>query len=465
MFLQRYYLECLSHASYMIADEKTKEALVIDPQRDIDLYVQEAEDRGFEIKHVVLTHFHADFVAGHIELRDKYGAKIYLGAKAEAEFEFTPLADGDTIEFGQVKFETLETPGHTPEGISLVVYDLATAPDKPYAVFTGDTLFLGDVGRPDLMASIGVTADELANQLYDSLHDKILKLPDDILVYPAHGAGSMCGRSLSSEAVSTLGQQRQDNYALQPMSREKFVEMVTADQPEAPEYFLHDAIMNRQERASLDASMQKMMQPLGLEKVMELQAAGAQVVDVRDPREFAAAHLRGSLNIGIDGRYATWAGTMLDKHKPIVVIAESDRVEEAIMRLGRIGFDHVQGFLSEGMDALEKHPDLVAQTERILPNDFAELSGKVPVIDIRSEKEYQAGNIEGSVNIPLTHLRERADEVPKSGQVVLHCQGGYRSSIGVSLLKQLGFDNVVDLVGGYSAWEATHSQLSESAGS
>ena len=287
MLLQRYYLECLSHASYLVADEKTKEAAVIDPQRDIDIYVQEAEDRRLSIKHVILTHFHADFVAGHIELREKYGAHIYLGAKAEAAFDFQPLADGDTLEFGDVRFETLETPGHTPEGSSLVVYDKAVDASKPYAVFTGDTLFLGDVGRPDLMASVGVTAEELANMLYDSLRDKLLKLPDETLVYPAHGAGSICGRALSDEAVSTIGQQKHDNYALQPMSREKFVEMVTVDQPPAPDYFLHDAIMNRQERASLEVAMQQAMQALKLDNVLNLQSAGAQIVDVRDPLEFA----------------------------------------------------------------------------------------------------------------------------------------------------------------------------------
>ncbi len=461
MLLQRYYLECLSHASYLVADEKTKEAVVIDPQRDIDLYVQEAADRGLTIKHVVLTHFHADFIAGHIELRDKFGATIYLGAKAEAEFDFQALKDGDTIEFGDVRLETLETPGHTPEGISLVVYDKAVDAEKPYAVFTGDTLFLGDVGRPDLMASIGVTADELGNMLYDSLREKILKLPDETLVYPAHGAGSMCGKALSDEAVSTLGQQRRDNYALQPMSREKFVEMVTADQPDAPEYFLHDAMMNREDRSSLDESMKKAMQPLSLDEVVAMQGKGVQVADVRDPLEFAGAHLRGAINIGIDGRYATWAGTILDKDRPIVVIAEEDRVEEAIMRLGRIGFDNVSGYLAKGMDALEQRSDLLAPTERILAADLPTLTGDVSIVDVRTEKEWEAGHLEGSINLPLNQLRKRLTEVPTAGQVVVHCQGGYRSSIAASLLAEQGHENVLDLVGGYAAWAAVNSGASE----
>ena len=456
MLLQRYYLQCLSHASYLVADEKTKEAIVIDPQRDIDLYVQEAKDRGLTIKHVVLTHFHADFIAGHIELRDKFGATIYLGAKAEAEFEFKALADGDTIEFGDVRIETLETPGHTPEGISLVVYDLAVDAEKPYAVFTGDTLFLGDVGRPDLMASIGVTADELGTMLYDSLRDKILTLPDETLVYPAHGAGSMCGKALSDEEFSTLGQQRRDNYALQPMSREKFIEMVTSDQPDAPEYFLYDATMNRQDRSSLDESMKKAMQPLSLDDVLALQKEGTQIADVRSPLEFAAAHLQGALNIGLDGRFATWAGTVIDKDRPIVIIADEDRIEEAIMRLGRIGFDNVKGYLAEGMDALEKRSDLVARTERVLATDLPELTDEVSIVDVRTENEWEAGHLEGSINLPLSQLRKRMAEVPTSGQVVIHCQGGYRSSIAISLLAEQGNENMLELVGGYAAWAAIH---------
>lgn len=455
MLLERYYLECLSHASYLIADENTKEAIVIDPQRDIDLYVQEAAQRGLTIKHVILTHFHADFVAGHIELREKFGARIYLGKKAEAEFDHQALADGDLIEFGDVRLQVLETPGHTPEGISLVLFDKATDADKAYAVFTGDTLFLGDVGRPDLMASVGVTAEELASMLYDSLHEKLLKLPDETLVYPAHGAGSMCGRALSDEAVSTLGQQRNDNYALQPMSREKFIEMTTVDLPTAPEYFSHDATLNRQERVSLDTTMQRAMQGLALDEVLKLQADGAQIVDVRDPLEFARAHLRGSLNIGIDGRYATWAGTILNQQQDIVVLAELDRVEESIMRLGRIGFDHVAGYLAGGIESLADRPELSAATERILATDLPKLTGEETIVDVRTANEWAGGHIPGSMNIPLNELRGRVAEVPTSGRVVVHCQGGYRSSIAASLLAEEGHGNVIELVGGYQAWLAT----------
>lgn len=459
MFLQRYYLECLSHASFLIADETTKEAVVIDPQRDIEIYLQDAAAHGFTIKYVILTHFHADFVAGHIELRDKVGARIALGRQAEAEFDFLPLGDGDQLELGQIRLQALETPGHTPEGISLVLYDLQQDPEKPYAVFTGDTLFLGDVGRPDLLASIGVTADELANMLYESLHDKLLKLPDETLVYPAHGAGSMCGKSLSTEAVSTLGQQRKYNYALQPMSRDEFVSMVTAEQPEAPDYFVHDAIMNRQDRQSLETAMQDAMRPLSLDEVLQKQQAGAQIVDTRDAAEFAGAHLHGAINVGVEGKYATWAGTVLEKDRPIIVIADDERLDESVMRLGRIGFDHVQGYLEQGMDALRDRPELVRQTQRITAATLGEHRDELTIVDVRAEKEWMAGHIEGSLNIPLNHLEDRIAEIPRDKPIAVHCQGGYRSSIAASLLERAGLEGVMDLVGGFKAWEVSRLPL------
>jgi glyoxylase-like metal-dependent hydrolase (beta-lactamase superfamily II)/rhodanese-related sulfurtransferase len=339
MNLKQYYLGCLSHASYLITDEKTKTAAVVDPQRDIDQYLSDAAKGGCAIKYVFLTHFHADFLAGHIELRDRAGAKIHLGARAQAEFDFVRVKDGDRIEFGDVRLEILETPGHTPEGISILVYDMAKGTDQPRAVLTGDTLFIGDVGRPDLLASIGVTADELADMLYDSVA-KLVRLPDATLVYPTHGAGSMCGKSLSKETVSTIGEQKKFNYALQPMSREEFKRLVTAEQPEAPAYFVHDAIRNRQERPSLESAMQQSLKSLPLEEVLRLRNQGAQLLDVRDAPDFAGAHLDGSLNIALQGKYATWCGTMLGHEAPIVVIGESGQADEAIMRLGRIGFDN-----------------------------------------------------------------------------------------------------------------------------
>lgn len=458
MNIKQYYLGCLSHASYMITDDKTKTAAVVDPQRDVDGYIADAAAGGYQIKYVFLTHFHADFLAGHIELRDRAGATIYLGSRAEAEFDFVKMQDGDRVEFGDVRIEALETPGHTPEGLSLLVFDLAKDDRQPQAVLTGDTLFIGDVGRPDLLASIGVTADELAEMLYDSLHEKLMKLPDDTLVYPAHGAGSMCGKNLSQDTVSTIGQQRQFNYALQPMSREEFMQLVTADQPEAPSYFVHDAILNRQERASLERTMERSLRGLSLDEVLRLRNQGAQLLDVREAIDFEGAHLDGALNIALAGKYATWCGTMLSHDRPIVVIGEPGQQEEAIMRLGRIGFDNVAGYLRDGMAALEHRPELVRRTERMTAVALADQWGDPQpplVLDVRSDKEWSAGHIAGSLNIPLNQLRERAGELPRERSIVVHCEGGYRSAIAVSLLAQLGYDNVSDLVGGFKAWRAS----------
>ena len=462
MKIEQYYLACLSHASYMITDEKTKTAAVVDPQRDIDQYLKDAAAGGYTIKHVFLTHFHADFIAGHIELRDKAGATIHLGSKAEAEFECVQMNDGDAIEFGDVKMEVMETPGHTPEGITILVYDLATSATEPLAALTGDTLFIGDVGRPDLLASIGVTADELADMLYESIN-KLVKLPDATLVYPAHGAGSLCGKALSNETVSTIGEQKKFNYALQPMSREDFKKIVTADQPEAPDYFVHDAILNRKERTALHDAMEKQLKPLPLDEVVAMQQAGAQILDVRDGIDFEGEHLKGAINIALSGKYATWAGSMLTHDKPIVVIAEEGGEEEAVMRLGRIGFDNVAGYLEGGMRALESRPELAERTERITAPALAEWlageradAGPTPVVlDIRSEAEHAGGHIAGSLNISLPSLEERIGEVPAGKPVVVHCAGGYRSAIGASVLQKLGREGVHDLVGGFQAWVAT----------
>src|SRR5271154_6507456 len=337
MILKQFYLPCLAHASYLIGDEATGTAVVVDPQRDVDQYIAFAAAHALTIKHVFLTHLHADFVAGHLELRDRAGATIYLGAAAKAAYTFTPFRDGDILEFGRVRLTALETPGHTPESISIVVYDLNVSDTQPHAVLTGDTLFIGDVGRPDLRAALGWSATELGSMLFDSLHTKLLGLPDQSLVYPAHGAGSLCGKALSKETVSTLGEQRRSNYALQPMSKEAFIQVVTADQPEAPAYFIYDAVLNSQERPTLDQALAREMNPLTLDGVLALQAAGAQILDTRDAAEFASAHLAGSINIGLVGQYATWVGTVLDRKHPIVIIADPGRENESAVRLGRIG--------------------------------------------------------------------------------------------------------------------------------
>ncbi len=457
MILKQYYLGCLAHASYLLGDEASRTAIVVDPQRDIQQYLDDAAKLGLEIRHVFLSHFHADFVAGHLELRDRCGAVIHLGARAAAEYDFIPMNDGDTLDFPGLRLQVLATPGHTIESISILVFDPEKDALHPHAVLTGDTLFIGDVGRPDLRASLGWTANDLGAHLYDSLHNKLLTLPDETLVYPAHGAGSLCGKQLSSDTVSTLGQQRRFNYALQPMSRESFIDLVTADQPDAPPYFTWDAILNTRERVTLDKNLDAVLQPVLLEEVLRLGHAGAQLLDVRDPAEFAKGHLAGTINIGLGGQFATWAGTVLDRARPIVIVAEPEREQEAALRLGRIGFDHVRGYLAGGMTALAPRPDLVWPTERVSPQSAAEeLAGSEPplVLDIRNPREWTAKHIAGSLNIPLNHLQERIAEVPRNRRIAVHCAGGYRSSIAASILHQHGIADFIEIAGGLTAWEA-----------
>jgi hydroxyacylglutathione hydrolase len=463
LIFKQFYLNCLAHASYLIGDEETGIAAVVDPQRDIAQYLDFAIEHQLHIKHVFLTHLHADFVAGHLELRDRAGATIYLGAKAQAEYRFTPLADGGVVEFGKVRLKALETPGHTPESISILVYDLAQSQNEPASVLTGDTLFIGDVGRPDLRVALGWSAADLGGMLFDSLQSKLLGLPDASLVYPAHGAGSLCGRAISKETVSTIGEQRRLNYALQPMSKQAFIELVTTDQPEAPPYFVYDAVLNSKERPTLDEALERELKPLSLDKVLAMQSEGAQILDTRDPDEFAAAHLAGSVNIGLGGQYATWAGTVLDRTNPIVVIADPGRESESALRLGRIGFDHIAGYLQNGLRSLEARPDLVAFTERLSVQFAAELlaSSEPPLtIDVRAPRERAQKHIEQSMSMPLNHLVENLRTLPSDRPLLVYCAGGYRSSIAASLLKRAGFVSVGEIAGGIAAWEAAKLNMS-----
>jgi hydroxyacylglutathione hydrolase len=457
MILKQYYLGCLAHASYLLGDEASSTAIIVDPQRDIEGYVADAAEFGLKIRHVFLTHFHADFIAGHLELRNRCGAAIYLGSRAKADYAFVPVGDGDALVFPGLRLQVLETPGHTIESISILVFDLKKDAAKPHAVLTGDTLFIGDVGRPDLRASLGWTADDLGAHLYQSLHTKLMTLPDETLVYPAHGAGSLCGKKLSSDTVSSLGDQRRMNYALQPMTKEEFIRLVTADQPDAPQYFTYDAILNTRERVTLDSNLERVLRPVSLEEVIGLGDAGAQLLDVRDAAEFAKGHLAGSINIGLGGQYATWAGTLLDRVRPIVIIAEPGREQEAALRLGRIGFDHLRGYLEGGMAALVERPDLVWPTERVSAAMVAEeMAGGEPpiVLDIRNPGEWKAKHIPESLNIPLNHMQERITELPRGRRIAVHCAGGYRSSIAASILHQHGITNLIEMAGGLAAWDA-----------
>ncbi len=454
MILKQYYLGCLAHASYLIGDEESGRAAVVDPQRDIDQYLKDAEAGDLTIDAVFLSHFHADFLAGHLELRDRVGAGIYLGARAQAEYEFTAMDDGEMLGLGRLRLQVLSTPGHSPESICILVFEGES--QSAHAVLTGDTLFIGDVGRPDLRASLGWTAEELGALLYDSIHDKLLTLPDETLVYPAHGAGSLCGKNMSEDTVSTIGIQRQYNYALQPMTSEEFIRIVCADQPDTPDYFTYDAILNTKQHPTLEASLSHGLKPLTIEQVHEQAVAGAQLLDTREPSDFAGAHLVGCLNVGLQGKYATWAGTLLSTDEPIILIAERGREEEAAIRLGRIGFDRVAGFLNGGMEALETRPDLVCRVERVTAGSLSEkLDAETStIIDVRGPGEYSEEHIADSINVPLNKLGEYLERGIE-GEVVVHCAGGYRSSIAASLImRELPDVPVADLVGGLEAWEA-----------
>jgi hydroxyacylglutathione hydrolase len=455
MVFKQYYLGCLAHASYLIADEASGQAAVVDPQRDVEQYLQEAAALGCRISHVFLTHLHADFLAGHLELRERTGAVIHLGARAQAEYPFVAMADGDAAAVGDVRLVVLETPGHSPESISILVYERGDRSAEPYAVLTGDTLFIGDVGRPDLRGSLGWGAEELAGMLYDSLHDKLVRLPDTTLVYPAHGAGSLCGRSLSTETVSTIGAQRASNYALAPMSRERFIETVTTDLPDAPAYFTYDAVLNAREHATLEQALERELRPMALAEVLESADDGAQLLDTREAAAFEAAHLKGSLNVGLSGSYATWCGTLLDPERPIVLIAVPGHEAEGAMRLGRIAFDNVAGYLAGGMPAVPDSPELIERIERIRAHDLAErLAGADPplLIDVRAPGEWREQRIDAAVNIPLSRLPERMSTLPREESLVVHCATGYRSSIAASLLQRDGFSELADLIGGTATW-------------
>lgn len=477
MILEQVYVACLSHASYLVADETTGVGVVVDPRRDVGDYLKRARSLGVQIEHVLLTHFHSDFVSGHLELRACTGATIHLGAAACADYPFVPHADGEALNLGALRFVFLATPGHTPESTCIVLYDRSRDERLPQAVFTGDTLLVGDVGRPDLFIPRGQAPEALAAALYDSLQQKLLILPDTTRIYPAHGPGWLVAKNVGMQAigkktgmksggigtggaVSTLGEQKRLNPALQPMSRDAFVKLVCTDQPEPPVYFAHDAALNRRMRATLDESLQAALHPLSLDAALRLQQQGAHLLDVRSEKDYTSAHLIGSVHVGLEGPFASWCGTVLDPEHPIVLLAEPGQEEEAATRLGRIGFDRVAGYLDGGIEALEERPDLLRHTPRISARALGErLAGNDPphILDVRSRGEWEAEHIVGSIHIPLEQLRTQLDQVPRNSNFVVHCAVGYRSAIASSILEQHGFTNFSDLAGGYLAWELTEN--------
>lgn len=451
MYFRQYQLACLSLFSYLIADERTGRAVVVDPQRDVSEYLADAAEHGLRIERIIETHFHADFLSGHLELAAATGAVISYGDAARPDFPIEPLADGERIELGDVVLEVRHTPGHTPESISLVVYEHDGA--EPWGVLTGDALFIGDVGRPDLLASQGWTADALARELYRSLHERLLTLPDDTRVFPAHGAGSACGKNLSIATESTLGEQRVTNYALAPMSEDAFVDAVTEGQDAAPPYFAFAADANRRERELLDETARPV--ELDPDVVLARQRDGAVVLDTRPADAFATGHLRGAVNVGLDGRFAEYAGDVVAPDDPIVLVTDPGREAEARVRLARIGFDRVQGATSRIEGLLSAMPEHAASAPRVSAVELEGWLGDEPtvqVVDVRSDTEQAAGTIAGSRSIPLAQLRARVAELDRGAPVVVYCSGGYRSSVAASILRAQGFDQVADVLGGYDAW-------------
>ena len=450
MFFKQYYLGCLAQASYLIGDGG--EAAVVDPRRDVEEYLEDARSNGLAIGHVIETHLHADFVSGHRELAARTGAKIHLGAAAGAKFEHVPVREGDELRIGSVRLRFLETPGHTPESVSVLVFETPEA-EIPAAVLTGDTLFIGDVGRPDLLGAVRRPQD-LAGDLYDSLHGKLLSLPDPVRVYPAHGAGSMCGRNISSETSSTIGEQRRHNYALQPMPREDFIRMMTTDLPEAPEYFGRDAAINRDGPALLGELAEA--RPLSASAVSDLRDRGAVVLDTRSSLEYGAGHIPGSFHIGLSGQFASWAGTLLAPDAPIVVLAEDpDRAAEARTRLARVGLDRVEGFLEGGFRSWSESGRPVASTEQISVEELARRLREGPllrVVDVRRPAEWGEGHIREAVHFPLNGFGREGAGLGSSEPLATICAGGYRSSIAASVLERLGHTRVTNVVGGMAAW-------------
>ena len=456
MIFEQYELSCLSQFSYLIGDETTGRAVVVDPQRDVSQYLTDAATHGLTIERVIETHFHADFLSGHLELADATGATISFGPGAEAEFPIDNLSDGQILDLGEVRLEVRHTPGHTPESISIVVW---THPgdEAPWAVLTGDALFIGDVGRPDLLTSIGWTAEDLARKLFRSLHDQLLTLPDDTIVFPSHGAGSACGKNLSTANRSTIGEQRRTNPALSPMTEDAFVEAVTSGQPVAPPYFVFAATTNRRDRDLLDEDAATPR--LSVEEALRLVEDGAVMIDGRDPETFAVGHLVGAVNVGLDGRFAEYAGDVVRPDQPVIVITEPGREDEARIRLARIGFDHVVGAVADVDAVLASHLGLVGVADRLSPDEaartLADESGRVQLVDVRNPGETVGGALPGAVNVPLASLLDRIDDLDPTIPTVVYCAGGYRSSVAASLLRSRGFTDVADILGGYDAVAAS----------
>jgi hydroxyacylglutathione hydrolase len=448
MQFEQFFLACLAHASYLLASKG--EAVVVDPQRDVQIYLDAATEKNVAIKYIFETHLHADFVSGHRELAQRTGAQICMGAFAGAQFPHKPLRDGDEIRFGDCRIRVLETPGHTPESICLVVFDPEHG-TAPKMVLTGDTLFIGDVGRPDLSPSH--TPQQLAGMLYDSLYQKLLTLPDDTVVYPAHGAGSLCGRNMRADKFSTISTERMTNPSLQIKTRDEFIQQLTSNLPARPEYFLRDAEINRLGAIALDELV-----PLQAFKPAELVDAmeqGVVALDIRHQDQFAQSHIPGSINVPLSGQFASWAGAVVGLNTPLVLIAESDsQVDEARTRLARVGIEVVCGHLAGGVDAWVREGLGSASVSQISVQQLAERAAQFSVLDVRRDPEWQSGHIHRAKHHALDDFRKSLPDLAPDSPIAVHCKSGYRSMIACSLLQRAGFTNVTNIIGGYDAWIA-----------
>jgi glyoxylase-like metal-dependent hydrolase (beta-lactamase superfamily II)/rhodanese-related sulfurtransferase len=449
VYFEQFYLGCLAHASYLLASQG--EAVVVDPQRDVDIYLKAAEEHGAKIRHIFETHLHADFVSGHKELAARTGAKIYIGARAGAGFPHVDVHDGFELRVGKMVIKALDTPGHTPESICLVIVDEEKS-SQPWAALTGDTFFIGDVGRPDLSKTH--TPAELAGMLYDSLHNKLLALTDNVLVYPAHGAGSLCGRNMRAERSSTIGIERLTNYALQIKSRAEFIQQLTTNLPTRPEYFLQDAEINRQGASALSDIGEVRAIPAAELKTMLDEEAVA--LDVRPGDQFAQAHVPGSINIALSGQFASWAGTVLGlSTRPVLIAENPEQLSEARLRLARVGIENVAGYLEGGVSAWKQAGFALAEVPQITAQDLSNRlqAHTSQVLDVRREPEWNAAHIEHAAWWPLDNFKISPPEIDRDRPVAVHCKGGYRSMIACSLLQRAGFKNVTNVIGGFDAWQ------------
>lgn len=451
MILEQIYTGCLAEAAYYI--ESDGEAVVIDPMREPWPYMNRAELRKAKIKYIFETHFHADFVSGHLELAEKTGAKIIYGPGAVTSFDSIVAKDGQEFQVGKIKIRVLHTPGHTPESSSYLLLD---EKGKEYALFTGDTLFINEVGRPDLAISTSVTKEDLAGMLYDSLHIKIMTLPGSVIIYPGHGAGSACGKNIGKEAFDTLAHQMQVNYALQKMSKEEFIKKVCADIPPAPAYFAKNALLNKEGYKSLEDVMETGMHALSPDEFAVLGETEAQLIlDTRPADEFARGHIPGSINIGLDGQFAPWAASLISDLKTrLLLVTEENKEEETLLRLARVGYDSILGYLKGGITAWEKSGRATAIIERVDAQEPEKyLNSGFVVIDVRKKTEYDNVHLKGVLNYPLDAINEWTKELDRTKNYVLHCAGGYRSMIAASILRSRGFTRIKDVQGGFSAIE------------